>query len=254
VSVSGGKGGVGKSTIAVNLALSYARLGHRTLIVDGDFGMADLNLLLGQAPKKSLVDVVEGISAADVLIECHGLHLLPSANGCFRLANPDRFTKKRITEVIGALRSRFETTVLDTPAGIENNSLSVTAMADDILIVANPEPLSLADAYAAMKVLAHHHGVRRLFVVPNCVRSQAQGDELAQQLVTLVNHFLDVELVVLPSIPYDARLSQSALNGVPLVLAQPDAPVSRAIARVARALDACSSTTPHTANYTEARP
>ncbi len=244
LAVSGGKGGVGKSTLAVNLALSYARLGHRTLAVDGDFGMADLNLLLGLAPGKSLLNVVEGSSLADVLIERHGIHVLPGANGCFRLANPDRFTRHRIAEVLAALRSQFETLVLDTPAGIETNAMAVTAMAEDVLIVATPEPLSLADAYSAIKVLSQQHGVERVYLVPNQVRYAEQGDELAQQLSSLVTHFLGVEIVVLPSIPYDARMSQAAVAGVPLVLSRPDAPVSRAIARVARALDACAVRAP----------
>ena len=124
IAVSGGKGGVGKSTIAANLALSYAKAGHRTLAVDADFGMADLNLLLGLAPEKSLLEVVVGsASLEDVLIERHGIHLLPGANGCFRLANPDRFTRRRIAEEIETLRGRFDTVIADMPAGISANAI-----------------------------------------------------------------------------------------------------------------------------------
>src|SRR5688572_19057895 len=128
LAVSGGKGGVGKSTIALNLALSYAKAGHRTLAIDGDFGMADLNLLLGVAPERSLLEVVVGTASLDeVLIERHGIHLLPGASGCYRLANPDRFTRRRIAEELQTLRGRFETVIADMPAGIEANAMAVTA-------------------------------------------------------------------------------------------------------------------------------
>ncbi len=237
VAVTGGKGGVGKSTIALNLAVAYAHRGNSTIAIDGDFGMADLNLLLGLAPHHSMLDVVDGLSIDDALIESNGIHLLPGLNGSHRLANADRQAHQKMMEVIGQLRHRFDTVVVDSPAGIEKNAMAITAMATEVLVVATPEPLSLADAYAAMKILNTMHGLERAFLVPNQIRSAGQADELAAQLTALVGHFLGLELIVLPYIPYDAAVPRAAAAGKPIITSRPDSPISRSLHKVVRALE-----------------
>jgi flagellar biosynthesis protein FlhG len=238
ISVTGGKGGVGKSTIAVNLAVAYGRSGKSTIAIDGDLDMADLNLLLGLAPKHSMLDVIDGLALEDAIVESNGIHLLPGLNGSHRLANADRRSHQKILEVIGQLRSRFDAVVIDSPAGIEKNSMAVTAMATEVVVVATPEPLSLADAYAALKILSTMHGVERAFLVPNQIRTAAQGQELAEQLSSLVSHFLGLELIVLPAIPHDPEVPLAAAAGQPIVVSRPDAAISRGIFKVVRALEA----------------
>jgi len=244
VAISGGKGGIGKSTIAVNLAVSYAQRGARSLALDGDFGMADLNLLLGVAPGRNLLDVLDGGNIEDSLVEAHGIHLLPALNGSRRLANLSAAERARLFGKIDTLRSVFDTVIIDTASGVADIAMELAASATDIVAVATPEPLSLADAYACLKILSRHHQVSRVMVLPNMVRSPSEGDEVIARLASLVERFLGVTLVPLPAIPFDPAVAEASAAGVPLLEMTPDCPAARAIARVARRIDALSAERP----------
>jgi flagellar biosynthesis protein FlhG len=238
IAITGGKGGVGKSTFAVGLAAAYAADGARTLMVDADFGMADLNLLLGVAPSRSLLDALDGTPVDDIVVTAHGIALLPALNGSYALAMMNGAGRRRTLELVEQLARRFDTVVLDVAAGIGANQATFAAAAADTIVVVNPEPLSMADAYACLKVLAAHHGVRHAYVVPNRVTGKAQADDIVGRLTDLVTRFLDLRLTPLPAVPADPAVSEAAHLGVPLLRHRPDAPAARGIVRVARALDA----------------
>ena len=241
VAVTGGKGGVGKSTVALGLASAYAELGARTLMVDTDLGMADLNLLLGVAPGRSLLDALAGTPVEDVLVAAHGLQLLPAQNGSFALATMSDRARARALELCGQLSDKFDTLVFDIAGGIGAHQAGFAAAAADRVVVVNPEPLSMADAYACLKVLVTEHGVDTAYVVPNPDVGRAQGDEIVHRLTDHVNRFLDLRLIALPPIPADPAVAEAASHGVPLLRHRPESPAARAIRRVARALDAHAS-------------
>ena len=241
VAVTGGKGGVGKSTVALGIATAYAMDGARTLMIDTDLGMADLNLLLGVAPGRSLLDALAGAPVDDVLVAAHGLHLLPAMNGSFALATMSDRARARALELCDQLAARFDSLVFDIAGGIGAHQAGFTAAATDCVVVVNPEPLSMADAYACLKVLVGEHGIRTAYVVPNRVVGRAQGEEIVLRLTDLVTRFLDLRLVALPPIPADPAVAEAAHHGVPLLRHRPDSPAARAIRRVARALDAHAS-------------
>jgi flagellar biosynthesis protein FlhG len=241
IAVTGGKGGVGKSALAVNLAVTYAGLGARTLLVDGDLGMADLNLLLGVAPERSALDVLQGLPVDDALVPAHGLHLLPALNGCFQLENMNGDARGRLLDAIDGLADRFDTLVIDIGAGIGHNQIEMTGVVPTVVVVATPEPLALADAYACIKVLSRKQQLRRAYLLPNRVRNQDEANEVVSRLNSLVTRFLDFNLVPLPAIPFDATVADAAAEGMPIVVSRPDAPASRAIRHTARRLDALSS-------------
>jgi flagellar biosynthesis protein FlhG len=228
IAITGGKGGVGKSTIAINLAVAYGRRRGRVLALDGDAGMADLNILLGVAPERSLLDVVRGVPADEVIVEAHGIHLMPALNGSYALANLDDVARRRIFDSVATLGRRFDTLVIDTPAGLGQNAVAFAGVAADVIVVATPEPLSLADAYACMKVLRTRAGLQRALVIPNGVRTQQEADDVVERLRNLNDRFLGVELA-------------AAAAGVPLVLHAPESPAARALVKVARRIDALSS-------------
>jgi flagellar biosynthesis protein FlhG len=241
VAVTGGKGGVGKSSVAVNLACTYAKLGSRTMAFDADLGMADLNLLLGIAPEESLADVLAGTPIEDVLAEAHGIHLLPGLNGSYRLANLGEQERHTLLAAIDSLDDRFDTLVVDTGAGIQASNIDFAGAAAQIICVATPEPLSLADAYACLKALSARAGVTRAFVLPNQVRSPSEAEDVFGRLAALVDRFLDVQLTALPAIPHDPGLRAASAAGIPLVLHNPDSPAARAFKQVARKIDALAT-------------
>ncbi|HEY4243346.1 MAG TPA: P-loop NTPase [Kofleriaceae bacterium] len=243
IAVSGGKGGVGKSTIAANLAIAFAQLGSRALLVDTDLGMADLNLLLGVAPEKSILDVLGGAPITDALVAAHGISLLPALNGSYLLSTIGPAAQARVLELVTSLRASFDTLVIDIAAGIGQAQTTFAGAATDTIVVVNPEPLSMADAYACLKTLAVQQGVRHAFVLPNRVMSRVQADEVVARLRALVSRFLDLELTALPFVPSDLSVAEAAQCGTPLLVHAPGSPAARAIRHLPRSLAALAPET-----------
>jgi flagellar biosynthesis protein FlhG len=236
ISVTGGKGGVGKSIVAVNLAAATAAAGQRVLAIDADLGMADLNLLLGVAPHVSLLDVVEGCEVQDALIQAHGLSLLPALNGSYQLANMNDDVRTRVFSAIDQLRDDFDAVVIDTPAGIDDNAVAFAAAGSHTVLVLTPEPVSLADAYACLKALSVRRHITQAYVLPNGVTSQTQAEDVFARLCTIVDRFLGISLEMLPWIPHDPTVPAASALGRPLVLEAPDSPAARALKQVAARL------------------
>ena len=247
ISVTGGKGGVGKSTIALNLALAYAQAGGRTLMVDTDLGMADLNLLLGVAPNRTILDALGGVPIEEVLVAAHGISLLPALNGSYLLSTIGPAALQKVLDLIASLRDRFDNLIIDVAAGIGQVQTAFAGATAETIVVVNPEPLSMADAYACLKVLATEQKVRHAYVVPNRVTSMAQADELTSRLGALVTRFLDLKITALPPIPSDPCVAEAAQIGVPLLVHTPDAPAARAIKKLIRAIATVAPQTQPTA-------
>lgn len=240
IAVSGGKGGVGKSTVALNLAVGYAQEKSRTLMVDTDLGMADLNLLLGVAPDKSLLDALNGTPLEEILVDAYGIRLLPALNGSYLLSTIGPAAQQRLLEMVGSLAEQFDTLIVDVAAGIGQVQTTFAGAVTDTIVVVNPEPLSMADAYACLKVLSTEQGVRHAYMIPNRVTSRAQALEVTTRLSALVDRFLDLDLTVLPAIPADLCVGEAAQIGVPLLAYAPESPAARAIRSVIRALASSS--------------
>ncbi len=244
ISVTGGKGGVGKSTVALNLALAYAADQARTLVVDTDLGMADLNLLLGVAPEKTILDTLGGTPVDQVLLAVHGITLLPALSGSYLLSTIGPAAQRRLIDIIASLANQFDTLVLDIAAGIGPVQTRFAGATADTIVVLNPEPLSISNTYACLKVLSTEQGLRHAYIVPNRVTSQAQADEVTARLATLVTRFLDLELTTLPAIPSDPAVGEAAQLGIPLLVHAPDAPAACAIRDLTRAIARTTHRTP----------
>lgn len=238
LAVSGAKGGIGKSTLSVNLAYAFAKKHSKVAVVDGDMGLADLNLMLGVAPDRSIADLAQGMPVSDCLVDAHGFSLLAGLNGSYDLANAGNAALGRILDGVRQLSERFETVIIDSPAGIEKNAVEMASEAREIILVVTPQPASIADAYGCAKVFHVRHDVERLYLLVNNVRSEQQGQEVVEQMKALGGQFLpELQFEALPFVPHDATLSHYAALGVPALAVTPDAPGCRAITKVARALD-----------------
>lgn len=240
---TGGKGGVGKSFVAANAAVWMAKQSLKTLAVDGDFSMADLNLLFGLAPERSILDVLRGMPIEDVLEEAHGIHLLPGLNGNSMLANLDAAQAASIYVELENLRGHFDGTVIDAPTGLSDVGIEICALASHVVLVLSPEPTSLADAYACLKALTARIGLDRAFVVVNRAESSTDAKDAFTRLEALVSRFLGVELLELPYIPVDRRAATACALGSPVIMQYPDAPSSIALGRMFGAVSAMEPST-----------
>lgn len=234
--MAGGKGGVGKSTIALNLAIANAQAGARTLLVDSDLGLAGLNLLLGVAPMRTILDALGGVPIDEVLLRTHEIELLPALNGSYLLSTLGAATQQRILDLIASLRDRFDRVVIDIAAGIGRAQTAFAGATKATIIVVGPEPSSVAGAYACLKVLASEQQLRHAYIVPNAVESAGQAHDLVGQLGALVARFLDIELTAMPRIPIDPTVGEAARQGVPLLVHAPRAPAALAIRQLLSAL------------------
>ncbi|MEM6990431.1 MAG: P-loop NTPase [Myxococcota bacterium] len=236
VAITGGKGGVGKSFLAANLAAAWSSDGVRTLAVDADFGMADLNLMLGVAPDRSALDVLCGVPIGEVLVRAHGVDLLPGLNGSSTLANLDATERRALLAAIDTLEDTYDVCVIDAPPGISDTGIDMSAAASHVVVVLSPEPVSLADAYSCLKAMCVRHNLARAYVVPNNVANADEAAETFQRLEAIVDRFLGVKLVALPHIVRDAAVATTCALGVPVVHHSPDAPAARAVKTIARRL------------------
>ncbi|HEX6246217.1 MAG TPA: AAA family ATPase, partial [Polyangiales bacterium] len=203
IAVTSGKGGVGKTQISANLAIALAQRGRKLLLLDADLGLAGLDLVLGVTPQHNLNDVLEGkLKAEEAVCEgpC-GIRLLPACPGRYEMANLSPRDRDRLSNAIDECAAAYDVLLTDTGAGINSNSVSFAASADEVLLVATPDPQSMRDAYAMVKVLTKRAGVETIRFVANQVNSEAQGAELHDTLRGLIRRFLPTELSYLGCVP-----------------------------------------------------
>lgn len=243
IAVTSGKGGVGKTQLSANLALALAQRGLKVLLLDADLGLAGLDLALGVTPTHTLSDVLEGkCTPEEIIVEgpC-GLRLLPACPGRYEMANLSPSERDMLTNAIDECAESYDVLLTDTGAGINSNSVSFAAGADEVILVATPDPTSMRDAYAMAKVLAKRAGVETLRFVANQVNSEAQAAEQHDTLRGLIRRFLPVDLAYLGCIPRDELVRQGAASGSPFLLKSPEAHAARAIQAIAQRLIALSA-------------
>ncbi len=239
IAITSGKGGVGKTTIAANLAALWARRGRRTLVVDADLGLACLDLALGVKPRRDLFDVIEGTaSLEETLVEGpFGAMLLPASVGRFQLANMGHASRAALMRAIDLVAARFEVVIFDTGAGIGATAVEFASHADEIVLVVTPDASTLRDAYAMAKVLADRAPGRTLQVLTNQLEQPKAGERTYERLSDLVQRFLDVRLAYAGGIVRDSALTETAGSGVPFVLAEPRSQLAQVLGGLVSTLD-----------------
>jgi flagellar biosynthesis protein FlhG len=240
VAVTSGKGGVGKTSVAVNLALAWAQTGQRTCLLDGDLGLANVDVLLNLHPRHSLRDVVAGTKTlSEVVVDGPaGLQVIPAASGIEALANLTGAARRALVQSFEALGSLGELTVLDTGAGISRTVLSLVLAVDEVLLVTTPEPTALTDAYAMVKVVTQRRPELPIHLVVNLVDHVGQAREIHGHLDQITRRFLQRELPLAGWIPRDACVERAVREQRPLTIYFPYARATDAIQRLARGLAA----------------
>jgi len=236
IAVASGKGGVGKTSVSVNLALSLVNAGHRTLLLDTDLGLANVDVMLGLSPRFTLADVIAGrCELADTVVEGPGgLYVVPAASGKRHMTELLPQQHVGLVHAFSQLDLPIDTMVVDTAAGIADGVLTFCQAAQDVIVVVCDEPASVTDAYALIKVLSRERGVNRVQVLANQVSHTGEGRELFGKLERVAARFLDVTLSYLGAIPRDEWLRRAVQRQEAVVEAFPSSPSALAFRDIAR--------------------
>jgi flagellar biosynthesis protein FlhG len=239
IAVAGGKGGVGKTTVAVNLGMSLAMMGREVMLLDADMGLANVDVLLGLAPSRHLGHLLDGTATLEELLldGPHGLKVIPGGSGARRLAQLGNGEHAAVIRAFDELPRPPVYLLVDTAAGVSDNVAMFAAAADDVVLVVCDEPASLTDAYALIKVLSRDFGVRRFRFVANMVRNAGEARALHQKLAKVSDRFLDVVLDFMGLVPQDERLRQAIRRQSAVVDLWPAARSSQAFKQLAGAAD-----------------
>ena len=236
--ITSGKGGVGKTNVAANLAATLALRRRRVLAIDADVGLADLDLLFGAKSVYTMADFFSGRAALDEIITttAQGVLLLPGASGVQELTALSVGQKMALASAFDNLAREVDIVIIDTCSGISDAATYFAAAAHDILVVLTPDPSSLADAYSLIKVLSSDHGQKHFQVLANVVADEDQARQLFDTLSQAAVRFLNVSLSYLGWIPHDPALMAAVLQSRLVVEAAKDSPSARAFATVAGTL------------------
>jgi flagellar biosynthesis protein FlhG len=236
IAVTGGKGGVGKTCVAINLAAALAAQHKRVLLLDGDLSLANADVQLGIAPKHTLEHVLDGrCTLEEAIVDTPaGFKLIPGASGVARLTSLSTAEHLGLVQAFSHLVLSLDVLIIDTAAGISDSVRQFCQAAQHVLVVLRDEPASLADAYATVKILHRAHGVQRFQVLANMSGATGSGEALFRKLQRVTDRFLDVVLEYAGEIPEDKFVRSAICTQRSVFVAYPSAPASRAFARLAQ--------------------
>ena len=236
IAVTSGKGGVGKSNITVNLAVTLAQAGERVMVMDADMGLANIDVLLGLSPGLNLSHVINGeCTLEETIIEGPaGIKIVPASSGVAMMTDLTPAQNAGVIRSFSDLTEPVDTLLIDTAAGLSDSVVSYLRAAREVIVVVCDEPASITDAYAMIKVMNREYGVQRFHVLANQAVSASQGRELYNKLSRVSERFLDVTLDYLGAVPYDDNLKKAVQKQKAVVQAFPRSPASNAFKQIAR--------------------
>jgi flagellar biosynthesis protein FlhG len=239
IAVTSGKGGVGKTNVVVNLAVSLARRGTRVLVLDADLGLGNLDVLLGLIPQFTLEHVLSGEKRlSEIAVRGpEGIRILPASSGVQDLTHLTPPQQLLLQQELDQLAGSIDLLLIDTGAGISTNVLFFASAAHEILVVASPEPTSITDAYALMKVLSHRYDETHFRLLVNMARNQREGLEVFRKIGLVADRFLNISIDYIGFIPDDDYVPLSVCRQRPVVDLYPQAPASQEFQRLARLVE-----------------
>lgn len=238
ITVTSGKGGVGKTNLTVNLALALANLGQKVLVIDADLGLANVEFVLGVSPRHSLLNLLEdGNKLKDIVTDGpRGIKFMSGGSGIYQLANLPESQLQQIVNEVVLFDNWANIIIIDTGAGLHSNVLSFVMAADEVIIITTPEPTAIADAYAVMKAYAAFHGRAPLRLVVNRVLEMDEGQKAVDKLGKVSQRFLGIGIANLGFIYEDPNVPKAVKSQVPVTIAHPDTISARCIDHIAQRL------------------
>jgi flagellar biosynthesis protein FlhG len=240
VTVTSGKGGVGKTNVAVNMALAYARQGKRVVVMDADLGLANVNIMLNMIPKYNLFHVIrKQKTMKDIMVDTdYGISIVAGASGFSEIANLTEEERQNFIEELETL-TNADIIIIDTGAGVSPNVLDFIAPADDVVIITTPEPTAITDAYGIIKsVAAKYDNLNMgLKLVVNRVKGAAEAKKVADRMTTIVGQFLNLKVDYLGFIYDDPVVSQAVLRQRPFMVIDPRCKASLCVQHIVQRLE-----------------
>jgi flagellar biosynthesis protein FlhG len=239
VAVTGGKGGVGKTSVSVNLATACAAAGKRVMLLDGDLGLANVDVFLGLSPRYTLAHVLSGERTLEEIIvdTPQGFQVVPAASGVTSMVNMGVAEHLGLVRAFSTLANNLDMLIVDTAAGLSHSVMQFSQATQHVLVVICDEPASITDAYALVKVLSRTHGVRRFRVLANMTRAPGEGSALFEKFERVTARFLDVVLEYVGEIPDDSYMRRAIREQRPVTEGYPSSPAGRAFKNLARKAD-----------------
>ncbi len=224
IAVTGGKGGVGKTNVTLNLASAMVGLGKRVMLMDADLGLANVDVMLGICPRYNLSHVLSGERGLEEIVVTlpNGLKIVPAPSGIKGMAELTPLQHAALIRAFGELGCDLDVLLVDTAAGISDSVVSFSSASQEVIVVICDEPASMTDAYALIKLLHREHGVSRFRVLANMVRSKQEGRRLYENLARVTDRYLLAQLDYLGSIPYDGMLRRAVRRQGAVVDLYPD--------------------------------
>lgn len=242
ITVTSGKGGVGKSNTAINLAIQFRQMGQRVIILDADFGLANIEIMFGAVPKHNLCDLIyQGKNIKDIITWGPGeVGFISGGSGIAGLSNLSRDYLIYIIQNLAELDAIADVVIIDTGAGISDAVLEFLVASGEILLVTTPEPTSITDSYSLLKALNRHprfsKEVSQIKVIANKVDSEEAGKSLFTKLNAVVARYLKLPITYLGAVPQDINLSNAVMQQMPVSLANPNTKSAKAYQRIANVL------------------
>lgn len=238
ITVTSGKGGVGKSNVSSNLALWFRRQGKRVVIFDADFGLANIEVMYGVIPKYTMADIMfKGKEIKDVITEGpEGVMFISGGSGIAKLVNLDNEQIKRLVNKLTELENVADVIIVDTGAGISPSVLEFVAASPEVVLVTTPEPTSITDSYALLKALAMYEGFDKentsISLVANKVASIEQSSNVYEKLSSVVTKFLDLKINYLGAVPQDTAITKAVMKQKPVSIEYPSSGAAKAFHRI----------------------
>jgi flagellar biosynthesis protein FlhG len=235
IAITSGKGGVGKTNLVANLAVAFRKLHKKVMIMDADLGLSNIDIIFNIAPKYNISHVINGDrDLKDIIVEGpHGIKILPASSGIQELTALDEFQRLRIIEEFDLLKDDIDILLIDTAAGISSNVAFFCTASQEIIVVTNPEPTAITDAYALIKVLFTRYQEKDFRLLVNSAKNSLEAFDVFKRLSIALERFLNISIDYLGYLPYDEAVKYSVRQQKPFIDIYPDGVISKNIMDIA---------------------